>query len=109
MREVSYVRETIKLASTTRDLPRKRMSIAAWCRQEDINIHQMYYWKRKFDQNPQLGEEKTKEWLPVSDVIGHHDPIDSAMVIRMDHLSVEIQPHVDRQLLSDVIHLLKYQ
>lgn len=85
------------------------MSIAAWCRQEDINIHQMYYWKRKFDQNPQLGEEKTKEWLPVSDVIGHHDPIDSAMVIRIDHLSVEIKPHVDRQLLSDVIHLLKYQ
>ena len=85
------------------------MSMAAWCRQEDVNVHQMYYWKRKFDQNSPLDDEKTKEWLTVSDVISHHDSIDSATVIRMDHLSVEIQPHVDRQLLSDVIHLLKYK
>lgn len=85
------------------------MSMAAWCRQEDVNVHQMYYWKRKFDQNSQLDDEKTKEWLTVSDVISHHDSIDSAIVIRIDHFSVEINPHVDRQLLSDVIHLLKYQ
>ena len=41
------------------------MSMAAWCRQEDVNVHQMYYWKRKFDQNSPLDDEKTKEWLTV--------------------------------------------
>lgn len=84
------------------------MSIAAWCRQENINIHQMYYWKRKFDQETRLiSEDNTTEWLSLSS--SSNDDEDAAILIRLDHLSVEIKPHVDRQLLSDVIHLLKYQ
>lgn len=81
------------------------LSMAAWCRKENINIHQMYYWKRKFDQ--QTDNPSSGDWLEIS----HSANIDehSSIIIKIDKLSVEVRPQVDRQLLSDVLHLLKYQ
>ncbi|RCW62167.1 IS66 family insertion sequence element accessory protein TnpA [Saliterribacillus persicus] len=81
------------------------LSMAAWCRKENINIHQMYYWKRKFDH--QTDNPSSSDWLEIS----HSAETDehSSIIIKVDRLSVEVKPQVDRQLLSDVIHLLKYQ
>lgn len=80
------------------------MSIAAWCRQEKIDSQQMYYWKKKYSQ-PDV--EKTIDWVSLSNIPLEEG--DSSLTIKLDQLIVEIQPHVDRQLLSDVIHLLRYR
>ncbi|WP_280771838.1 IS66 family insertion sequence element accessory protein TnpA [Salipaludibacillus daqingensis] len=80
------------------------LSMAAWCRQENINIHQMYYWKRKFDQQT---DNSTIDWLDISQSSYIGDS--SSIIIKIDKLLVEVNPQVDRQLLSDVLHLLKYQ
>lgn len=52
-----------------------------------------------------LDNQKLNEWISISGISDHCDPIDSAIVIRIDHLSIEIKPHVYCQLLSYVIHL----
>lgn len=84
------------------------MSIAAWCRQEAVNMHQMYYWKRKCDQAIHSEDEKPTDWISLTHMDACRDKHES-IVIRLDHVSIEIKPHVDRQLLSDMIYLLKYQ
>ncbi|WP_112182120.1 MULTISPECIES: hypothetical protein [Paraliobacillus] len=78
------------------------LSMAAWYRKKNINIHQMYYWKRKFDQ--QTDNISSSNWLEIS----HSANIDehSSIIIKIDKLSVEVKPQVDRQLVSDVLHLL---
>lgn len=81
------------------------LSMAAWCRKENINIHQMYYWKRKFDQ--QIDNTSSSDWLEVSHPANFVEH--SSIIIKVDKLSLEVNPQVDRQLLSDVMHLLKYQ
>ncbi|WP_277680126.1 IS66 family insertion sequence element accessory protein TnpA [Gracilibacillus dipsosauri] len=80
------------------------LSIAAWCRQENIHTHQMYYWKRRFDQ--QSASPSAIDWLEIS--TSANNDTDASLVIKIDKLVVEVKPHIDRQLLSDVLHLLKY-
>ncbi|MCC2252611.1 hypothetical protein JUJ52_22025 [Virgibacillus sp. AGTR] len=81
-----------------------RLSIAAWCRKENINTHQMYYWKRKFDQ--QRDTPSSTDWVEISQSVNNDEC--PSLVIKIDKLLVEVKPQVDRQLLSDVLHLLKY-
>ncbi|WP_090851794.1 hypothetical protein [Paraliobacillus sp. PM-2] len=80
--------------------------MAAWCRERNINIHQMYYWKRRFDQ---LLEAKTAstDWFDVSQSNSLNEG--ASIMIRVNNLSVEVNPQVDRQLLFDVLYLLKYE
>ncbi|GAA5417812.1 hypothetical protein Pryu01_02888 [Paraliobacillus ryukyuensis] len=56
------------------------LSMAAWCRKENINIHQMYYWKRKFDQ--QTDNPSSSDWLEIS----HSDNIDDYSSIIINSL-----------------------
>ncbi|MFC4557313.1 hypothetical protein ACFO3D_03710 [Virgibacillus kekensis] len=44
------------------------LSMAAWCRKENINIHQMYYWKRKFDQ--QTDNTSSTDWCKSAHYFG---------------------------------------
>ena len=81
------------------------MSAAAWCRQENIDRYQMYYWKRKFRE---IDAEASLDWVSLSDIApgdDHH----GFVTIKIDQLSIEIRPQVDRQLLADIIHVLRYR
>lgn len=88
------------------------LSAAEWCRNEEVNKHQMYYWIRKFKvdgaskHEPQSGTK----WLAVN-MKGapavHSD--DESVFIHVGTLSVEVRPGTDMELLSRVVHVLKNQ
>ncbi|ADU32139.1 IS66 family insertion sequence element accessory protein TnpA [Evansella cellulosilytica] len=80
------------------------LSMAAWCRQEEVNIHQMYYWKRKFDQSSEENQPPI-EWINISH--SNDEGFETPLYITVDHLSIEVRPTVDRRLLSDVLNLLR--
>jgi len=84
--------------------------IAEWCRDQDIKVHQMYYWVRRFERDMISPEPKTSEtqWLAVQvedDMLSSEgqDPI----FIHFGAISVEVRPGANVGLLSDIIHVLR--
>lgn len=42
------------------------LSAAEWCREQNLNIHQMYYWIGKFKEKTFSSEESKTKWLTVN-------------------------------------------
>ncbi len=41
-------------------------SVAAWCRDQEIKVHQMYYWVKQFERgNMNSGTPAQTQWLTV--------------------------------------------
>ncbi|WP_096273227.1 IS66 family insertion sequence element accessory protein TnpA [Paucisalibacillus globulus] len=86
------------------------LSVAGWCREQGVNIHQMYYWVRNFGDDQTTVQETDTQWLTVDMKDGPtnysgQDPI----IIHFDAISVEVRPNADMGLLSDVVGILKNQ
>ncbi|WP_010530098.1 IS66 family insertion sequence element accessory protein TnpA [Lentibacillus jeotgali] len=87
-------------------------SIAEWCRDQEIKVHQMYYWVQRFERDMISPEPETTEtqWLTVQvddEMLSSEgqDPI----FIHFDAISVEVRPGANVGLLSDIIHILQKQ
>ncbi|WP_164667689.1 IS66 family insertion sequence element accessory protein TnpA [Virgibacillus doumboii] len=87
-------------------------SIAEWCRDQEIKVHQMYYWVQRFEKDMISLEAGTTEtqWLTVQ---MDDEPIYSKdqgpIFIHVGAISVEVRPGANVRLLSDVIHILQNQ
>lgn len=86
------------------------LSVAAWCREQDVKVHQMYYWVQKFENNDVVPEKETPEtsWLPVQvknspDINAGENPV----FIHFDSISVEVPPGANRSVLANVVDLLR--
>ena len=42
------------------------LSVAAWCREQEVNIHQMYYWVRTFEEDKTSVQGTDTQWLTVN-------------------------------------------
>ena len=86
-------------------------SVAEWCREQKINVHQMYYWVRRFEKDRISSEPEPTQWLTVQ--VSDEDPIPSAgsepLLIHCGAISVEVRPGAHVGLLSDIIHVLRSQ
>lgn len=83
-------------------------SIAGWCRSQDINIHQMYYWVKRFETDVMPSKPGATEWLAVQvdDEMASSKDRDS-IFIHLDAISVEVRPDADVDLLVDILEVLK--
>lgn len=87
------------------------LSVAAWCREQSLKEHQMYYWIRKIedrDAQPQQKEPPITSWMPVQLDYPIADGIDDgAVFIHFDSISVEVRPGTNMTVVSDVVNLLR--
>ena len=86
------------------------LSVAAWCREEEVNIHQMYYWVRNFEDNQTSVQGTDTQWLTVdmkAEPISHsgQEPV----FIHLGTISIEVRPGTNMEFLSNVVHVLKEQ
>ncbi|QDI90435.1 IS66 family insertion sequence hypothetical protein [Salicibibacter halophilus] len=85
--------------------------VAEWCREQDINVNQMYYWVQRFKDDKISSEPDSTQWLTVQ--VDDDDPIPSGgsepIFIHYGAISVEVRPGAHVGLLSDIIHVLRSQ
>lgn len=83
-------------------------SIAGWCRDQGVNVHQMYYWVKRFENDEMVSAPAPTEWLAiqVDEGPGHSEgPV--PVFIHLDAISVEVRPGADVGLLADILEILK--
>jgi len=84
-------------------------SIAAWCRQQEIKAHQMYYWVQQLEHNDIAAETSSEtQWLTVQ---VDEEPFPSSgegpILLHVGAISVEVRPGADMHLLTDIVHVLQ--
>ncbi|WP_077296230.1 IS66 family insertion sequence element accessory protein TnpA [Virgibacillus pantothenticus] len=85
-------------------------SIAEWCRNEEITLHQMYYWVRQFEEESVSSEADSPQWLTVQ--LGKEDfpsKGQGSIFVHKGDLSVEVRSGADMTLLSDILLVLQRQ
>src|SRR5699024_12591522 len=81
---------------------------AEWSRINDVKIHQMYYWIRKFREEEISTNEHQSKWLTVDvQEISSHDTGQESVLIHYGALSIEVRPGTDLKLLSDVVRVIQ--
>ncbi|MFS0647565.1 IS66 family insertion sequence element accessory protein TnpA [Siminovitchia sp. 179-K 8D1 HS] len=86
-------------------------SVAAWCRDQNIKVHQMYYWVNQIERGSSYADTPAAntQWLAVQVEepfpCSGKDPI----LLHFGPLTVEVRPGASMSLLSDVIQVLQHQ
>ncbi len=85
------------------------MSVAAWCRENEVPVQQMHYWLRKFRSEETDAVEDDIQWIQ----LGGWDRQaalrtieDSAVRIHIGRAMVEVRPGFDPALLRGVVKVL---
>jgi len=83
------------------------LSVAKWAEtQEDITVHQIRYWIKKFNKEKQ--QDTSSTWLPVN--VPSHVPESPGSGLKIEApngLKVEVLPGFDEATLREVIKVLK--
>lgn len=86
------------------------LTVAAWCREQGVNIPQMYYWVRNFDDDQASVQQTETQWLTVN---MKDEPSSNTrqepVFIHFGTISVEVRQGSNMELLSDVVRVLKNQ
>jgi transposase-like protein len=77
----------------------------AWCAAQDLKVHQLYYWVRKFKIEKESAEKKM-QWLSVEIGELKADKPQEALPVRVGKATIEVRPGFDPKLLSDVVKTL---
>ncbi|PAV27589.1 IS66 family insertion sequence hypothetical protein [Virgibacillus profundi] len=86
------------------------LSIAKWCREQGIKVHQMYYWIQKLESNEESSERLSSEtqWLAVNmEDESSNTATQEPVFIHFGAISVEVRPGVNMDLVSDIVHVLR--
>jgi hypothetical protein len=84
-------------------------SVAGWCRDQEINVQQFHYWRKRLGSAPELtarsGGPEPVQWLAV-------DPVSvpaarSGVTLRVGQVSIDVDAGFDRFLLSEVLGVLE--
>jgi hypothetical protein len=79
-------------------------SAPKWCAANDINIHQLWYWKRRIKSfQPQVTAHTN--WLAV-DMDDQTENPNNALIVRIGQASVEVKSGFEPKLLADVVRTL---
>jgi len=86
------------------------LNVAAWCREHNLKVHQMYYWIHKIEDENGSPEnvDPATSWLPIqldSPVI--NAPDETSVFIHFGAISVEVRSGANMNVVSDVLNLLR--
>lgn|SRR5690606_29544872 len=77
----------------------------AWCAAQNLKVHQLRYWLRKFKSEHE-SEKMQTQWLSVEFGELKADKPQQALPIRVGKATIEVRPGFDPKLLSDVVKTL---
>ncbi|GAB2538301.1 MULTISPECIES: IS66 family insertion sequence element accessory protein TnpA [Bacillaceae] len=80
------------------------LSAAQWCREHDVNLHQMYYWKRRFQQES-IGT-KEADWLPVQVTESPSTIKNSSIFIHVHDYAVEVPIGADPVQVAEILRVI---
>lgn len=80
------------------------LSAAKWCREHDINLHQMYYWKRRFQQESMVTKEAN--WLPVQVTESSSTIKSSPIFIHVHDYAVEVPIGADPVQVAEILRVI---
>lgn len=83
-----------------------------WCEQNDVNIHNFRYWKRRLSSQPEtVADLSQTKWALVTEskFAAEHETDTSSLLIHVGKATVEVHCKFDSRILSDVVAvLMKY-
>ncbi len=88
------------------------LSGAAWCAANDLKVHQLWYWLRKFSSHhPAKTTPATSttshDWVSFEwDKSPSEIPSPSVLLVRVSQAVFEVTPGFNPALLNDVVHAL---
>lgn len=76
------------------DQKESKLSISDWCRQNQVAVHQFYYWKAKLF--PRESLERTS-FTELQDKIqtNVHESADHTVLLDLQRIRIQIDPHMD--------------
>lgn len=83
-------------------------SVAAWCREHQINVNSMYSWLKK-DAEQQVKQEDSPpiSWVPVHTSVENLDVPSSAITVKLGHFALEIEENFNQVVFNDVLEILQ--
>ena len=96
-----------KWQARIKEFRKSGQSVPAWCKENNVKVHQLRYWLRKETQKQvESTTDKTCSWLPLD--LNQSDT-ESTLTIHVGQASIEVRPGFDPQLLLDVVNTLQRQ
>lgn len=85
-------------------------SAPVWCKANNINVHTLRYWIKKFknENTPDL-EDKTETpttWVKVDTSQPKSEFIEEVLIISIGKASIKVNPNFDPKFLQDVVRTL---
>ena len=80
------------------------MTKEAWCEKNNISLRQFNYWFKQLQSNSSTKNTIT-QWLPVE--VAEEKITASPISIKIGSASVEVNSGFDKQLLSEILTILK--
>ncbi len=91
-----------------KDLSASGLSQKEWCRQQDISIYTLQYWKKKLQEEPSESKENT--WMTVvPDSTDYHAATDSEITIRKSGITIVLSSTVDPRISHELLQVLMRQ
>ncbi|WAH35667.1 IS66 family insertion sequence element accessory protein TnpA [Alicyclobacillus dauci] len=78
------------------------LSGAAWCAEQGIKEHQLWYWVSRFREKSPKPSVST-DFLPVQ---VHESIANLPLLVRVGSVAIEVHPGYDAQLLRDLVETL---
>jgi transposase-like protein len=78
---------------------------AAWCAENNVNLHQFYYWVRQFKSSNSV-DVKTSKWLSL-EISNQSQDLTSNLLVRIGEVTIEVKPDYNPDLLLNVIRTLR--
>jgi hypothetical protein len=94
---------------------RSRQSVRAWCAQQDVPVHQFYYWRRRLADaapaRPSAGDNwVAMEIVPEATVLppaATTETTPGGVAIRVGAATIEVQAGFDQAVLRAVVQALE--
>lgn len=83
------------------------LSMNRWCKDNDIKVHQLYYWLKKFNNEDSIQQETERNWLPVT--LENKVPEfiqDDPIIIKIGKCTVDVKLGFNPIQLSEIIKVL---
>ena len=79
-------------------------SIAAWCNDHSIKVHQFYYWRKKL-RFGQVDNNQPVKWLALGLNRVSLDP--DTIAVHIGQATIEVKKGFDQQLLREIMQVLQ--
>jgi hypothetical protein len=91
------------------DYNQSGLTKSQWCREKGLKLHQLHYWIKRFNSNPNEKENQSEEinWVPVTvnhQIVNMND--NKSITIKFEKCDIEVNPGFDKEHLKDIVQVL---